>query len=424
MRDLNTSRSRTAKAVNVTPTAVITQTNYNHNTGSKTGEYDVSSNESYGFSVCPSEKVTNDNVTTNYVERRRNGEILVNDYQNFTRTIETPNGYFHGICYYPDNDGLPYREWEGSAAVGHLVTGIDRTAILGDFDFDSEISRVVTRLYANMSDAQWLAPVAVAEMHKTVSMFKSIYGQVLHLMQSGASIRRKILKGLLTPAKAAQLWLQVRYGLRPLFHDIVDSMTALASLVEEEQHKTRIVTEFNVRDDTSDSEFSQAGRRLGHWRGLTTETNKVDVSGGMIIQPKLTGLDAINARVGGTEMLLTAWELVPFSFIVDWFLNTGDFFASLQPRVGVKVLGSWAVVRESATRQIHLTEWASNDAYKPWYQDPILYGLIDRTSETRTTRYANLQRPFLPQVNIRLDWWKTLDILALLKGINFSEWRV
>lgn len=61
------------------------------------------------------------------------------------------------------------------------------------------------------------------------------------------------------------------------------------------------------------------------------------------------GVAARLAPYGLTNPLLTAWELVPFSFVADWFVNVGDTIASLDNLHSVKSLD---VIRSCRTHSL------------------------------------------------------------------------
>jgi hypothetical protein len=49
------------------------------------------------------------------------------------------------------------------------------------------------------------------------------------------------------------------------------------------------------------------------------------------------------------SLVTLPWELIPYSFVVDWFLNIGDFIGSLTPSPGYTQLGSCFVVEREQT---------------------------------------------------------------------------
>jgi hypothetical protein len=45
-----------------------------------------------------------------------------------------------------------------------------------------------------------------------------------------------------------------------------------------------------------------------------------------------------------------AWELVSYSFVVDWFVNVGKYIAAITPTIGTKRLAEWYTIRDITTR--------------------------------------------------------------------------
>jgi hypothetical protein len=48
------------------------------------------------------------------------------------------------------------------------------------------------------------------------------------------------------------------------------------------------------------------------------------------------------------EIPNAGWELLPFSFVADWFLNLGSWVSAVSPKIGVRKLGEWTVVRKNS----------------------------------------------------------------------------
>jgi hypothetical protein len=78
-------------------------------------------------------------------------------------------------------------------------------------------------------------------------------------------------------------------------------------------------------------EVAGAGNGRSHTakvRGFVRTSGKIDFQ---IENPLTNTLSSL----GLTNPLNVAWELVPFSFVVDWFIPIGDFFNGLIPPQGI-----------------------------------------------------------------------------------------
>jgi len=120
----------------------------------------------------------------------------------------------------------------------------------------------------------------------------------------------------------------------------------------------------------------------------------------------------------------TMWELVPYSFVVDWFCNISDILAAWSPHSEVRVLASWSKVVDLVTWDWKLSNWRQN----PAYQEPntVREGLSVSADDSGryvhtvrdVTRVSNPDRPVIPTVNVRLDLAKAADLLALFRQLR------
>lgn len=125
---------------------------------------------------------------------------------------------------------------------------------------------------------------------------------------------------------AGNLWLEWKYGWQSIMMDVIGISETLqkvrqgdVNLVQKvETSVTRRWTEesafsFSVTPNfsgTRETQFSQRARFVGQFR---------------IKNPNLV----LPAMVGLTNPLSVAWELIPFSFVADWFLPIGKYLDSL-----------------------------------------------------------------------------------------------
>lgn len=123
-----------------------------------------------------------------------------------------------------------------------------------------------------------------------------------------------------------QKWLEMQYGWKPLLSDVYGSVDALA------------------RRDNSDWRVTGKGSvrvNLGNAKSISHNPGYTDVSvrgwKGCFVRidavPENDMLKALSA-LGVTNPAVIGWELVPFSFMVDWFLPIGQYLDSLDAMLG------------------------------------------------------------------------------------------
>lgn len=135
------------------------------------------------------------------------------------------------------------------------------------------------------------------------------------------------------------LWLEARYGVRPLVYLAQDVVRAV-------NHKRRqgLFNRGTAHQDftIAKSDYVAGENYYCHYR--TTES----LTGTM----KLRGTAYTNRTpmdTWGFDPVVTAWELTRYSFIVDWFINVGGYLATVRPRLTGTFAGVCDSVRVDAT---------------------------------------------------------------------------
>lgn len=367
-------------------------------------------------------KVTKDTVTENFTERFRGGEIINNDFLSEDITLEEPIGYFKHVTSsgYPD-----YMRWDTwrAAVVSDLLTGTDQN---GSYDVAGNVppdlvglqslyDRAILEAHASVARAEAQALVTIAELHKSVKSLKHSFGVAKELFLKGSRIRKKLAKGLITTGEAASAWLEVRYGLRPIYYDVISSIEAVRRLTGPQRTMYRSTLDFSESEGNtmctaaSGHEFS----RLFSHSGI--------VSCGILSESNLNFGEKFNQAFGLNELPQSGWELVPFSFVIDWFINVGDLIAAWTPKVDVTILASWVTIKEVRERNINIYR-----VHSGLWLDTDIAAIQSRLKYVGSHRYADPEKPTLPQIIPNLNWLKFLDLLALLRQIRPStkKWRV
>lgn len=135
---------------------------------------------------------------------------------------------------------------------------------------------------------------------------------------------------------ASATWLELHFGWSPLVGDIYDAIDTLQS----DFGRTKVVASASVQYGISRDGYPY-GSSIGKY-GVRTEVEM------KVINPNL----ALATSMGLTNPAAIAWELVPFSFVVDWFTNVGQILESYTDFLGYDFGGGSRSRKAKATGTI------------------------------------------------------------------------
>lgn len=147
---------------------------------------------------------------------------------------------------------------------------------------------------------------------------------------------------------SSNLWLMYSYGIRPLIKDVYDACSALQKRYQEKPPRKRV----KANRFESVSAFAKGGAYSNLVRGSISMKGEI---GFAIDNPLLKTLD----ECGVLNPLSVAWELVPLSFVVDWFIPVGKFLTNVVPPQGVSYIDGWISynARGSTHNETNLSYW-------------------------------------------------------------------
>ncbi len=161
-------------------------------------------------------------------------------------------------------------------------------------------------------------------------------------------IHRKGKKGLVGQSFHEQ-FLSVQYGWKPLMQDVYGAAAALHNRDQSQQKRYSACAKGLIR---LDGDFtSTAYYNYGY--GASYQRSRKEIAfvrlDYFLENPLLQSLSSL----GILNPVEVAWELVPFSFVADWFLPIGNYLSCMDAAVG------WQFRAGSLTRAIHET-WRAN----------------------------------------------------------------
>jgi hypothetical protein len=131
---------------------------------------------------------------------------------------------------------------------------------------------------------------------------------------------------------AASSWLEYSYAWKPLVADVFDQAKNLSEFLTERSYVVR-QARGSAKLRKTYLENIPTGYPVWINRKKVEIINKVSY----VVEYRIRDGGGSVGNVFGLENpLLIAWELVPFSFVADWFLPLGDFLQSLTAYQGLE----------------------------------------------------------------------------------------
>lgn len=272
---------------------------------------------------------------------------------------------------------------------------------------------VASRAQSNAYDERWDLLTFLAEARKTLAMLAGLirnFWRAVNLIAQAAvrafraGQRRNAAKTLLQYFE--ELWLLGRYGIRPLVYDIADACRFINTLLEK-GNDAFVVGKSRQRDNDAEttpgdwvsSPYPAAARLVE----TSWEVNRTYRGFAYL------GLSGSWADGLSFDPLVTAWELTPWSFVIDWVVGIGDWLSTLTPNIRGEFVATGVSVKTSSTyHRSFMIE--PNPDYPEQTGSPGVW-----TEQWTVERY--IREPYLgipwPQLNLRIDLPKIIDLVAL-----------
>jgi hypothetical protein len=225
----------------------------------------------------------------------------------------------------------------------------------------------------------------LAEITKTVEMFRTAISHAIDLFRS--------FRG------ATSGYLEARYGWRVLYYE----MQSLEDAIRELAHRqsdivTGRVTASSIihpNESTHLHNFGYGGYTQNVW-----EEYSIRVRGSAALKGHFDGF-VFNP-------FLTAWELITYSFVVDWFVGIGQWIAALSALVLSSentTAGGFLARCDRVVTSSDVWEDANHVCAELWCNSTSWCEYVVRTPHPT---------PLFPQIRVDLNFMKILDLVALL----------
>jgi hypothetical protein len=274
------------------------------------------------------------------------------------------------------------------------------------------VSECLDDLLSRVKGHDFNLGVELGQMHQTVSLLADNLGKLgraaLALRRGdfanaarclGASTRKNTR---LIASDISGRWLELQYGWLPLISTCFDAVTAFHELTR----GPRSVT------------FRASRSRKATWNLSTAPGNfTLNVEGKVrtAISYEMTEELSFTRQLGLEDPLSVAWELTPWSFVVDWFYPIGNYLSLLNqvPKLKGRFLmtDSLSVKHQGVVSSYHPNSWGG-----PAFTGKVLQSPEWRYWMTKTRRVVTDSPPQVPSpkfnmgLNSSRRFWNALSL--------------
>lgn len=210
-------------------------------------------------------------------------------------------------------------------------------------------SKVLNKLQSKMKDQKFNAGVALAESRRTANLVSSTcvrLARTVTALKRGRLSEAASILGVDSRAfprrrgfGVPQLWLEAQYGWKPLLSDVHGAIQSLS-----EAYSERPVY-MSVRA-SADEKISRSQNVTGTFGLPFVWSQKAKArSYGYVEYAVGNSLAQAASQTGVANPLSVAWEMVPWSFVVDWFYPVGTYLNNLDYHLGLSFRRGWMVVK-------------------------------------------------------------------------------
>lgn len=354
-------------------------------------------------------------ITPNYPLKKRQGKLPINAYSmtllNYSdggALTETWNSNGSGST---QSVGASHQSQEGTSAFGNAPAS---------FSFNSNVdNRAIRKLQERVGPSANLAQdlVQINQLTNMIGDTAIRLGSSLRALRKGnlpeaaASLWRSKMPRYRSnfppnPNRSlADNWLALQYGWKPLLQDIHGAMDAIARL------NLASVVVYTARSSAHAEDRKEVKLTLGvagsPTIGLQIDFGTRDVRYGIRYAID-NHLSTFLAQTGFTNPINLAWEVLPYSFVVDWFIPIGPWLESLTAWNGLQFLDGYKVVLDKTT-----TIWSTGYTGKLNINDPNDVQMI--------SRYGSARREFVSYARTKLTSFPAQSIPSFKNPLSVSH---
>lgn len=352
----------------------------------------------------------------------RKRETWCNRTRIVPKTFRPPHQVVHyeltGTC--GTIDALIKRIYYGQLITLRRVTG-EATAFIagftsnygGQLPIDSRATAELVSAVAKTNEGDAQIGVMLGEAGETLNML----GSPLRLLQKPLSSllpkrTTRLFRG--SVHYASQAWLTARYGIIPLISDINAIRKVATRKLTWRDSPVRISRSARLIEVAYNKTDIKGGTGIpgvyAHGVKINREFQKISAK--VYYKCRLT--DQLDLGLSIYDVPNVIWELIPYSFVVDWFVNVGDWLQAIKPAPNKVTLARVVSTSNNRTLETSISGLSLNQVVSATY--PMTGASCDFKHSAKTyQRNLTVPLPGSPQVNVSLSSFKRqLDGVTLL----------
>jgi hypothetical protein len=305
------------------------------------------------------------------------------------------------------------------SADGYSIGGISQVSATLTSPTPEDYDPLLQEALGEAKSGALLVLLELAEAHKTVNLVLGFRRNLLKRGKKILSIARRKYKPKNVKDLAiifSDMWLEYRYGWRQLYFSSQDIIGALEVMAQPRDFVVNTGRGFtsNVNTAVPSVIISDPWINVPVLTKTATSTLEQRAVVSLQIKKELAALDF--------NLIGLGYELVPFSFVLDWFVNVGDIVRSIWP---VPYSELTAATSWKLTDKVDITTGIGPFSCDIHHQVPGRYTHI-REEYHRVPYEGDI--PVVFNVNPRLGLSRILDLVSLTVGQakrhNFNSIRV
>lgn len=371
-----------------------------------------------------------DEVTPGYFAKKKSGQVLpVNQLNQTKYSIEASNDY----ClqqYWNSGQSPTLRatlEFQGNLASCAMASAFNTSVPAWYSNWATNPSwpsttAVLQEALAKANASKFDLLTFLAEFNKTNELVrrfgKSTFKRAYDLNQS---LQKRVRRSQMTYKVFSEAWLEARYGWRILMYDLL----AMNESIERLQEGIPLRGRFSAYDEIVGTPYSSSGSAttLRAWSpnltGYNSYFNNVAYSRHQTVTRSVkagVAVEHLGQDMYMSDPLVTAWEIIPFSFIADWFLTIGDAIKAHSPFATTNLLWSYLTTVDKRTTTLTASFDYSTTCYSAVSADSWTGNSISESVcvSEKSVRLRTAQAPTVAlEFDLNFDYKKAIDLVAL-----------